>query len=52
MITIAISIVGRTITILGVIHIRSHKSMFNTDKKKEAKRLRATTFAITKMEDT
>ena len=48
--TIAVAIVGRTITILEAIQKRSHEPIYKTYKKIEAKGLRATTVgtAITK----
>ena len=51
MTTIAISIVERAITIWGTMQKRSNESINKTDAKNEAKRLRATTFAISKMVD-
>ena len=44
----ALVIVGRAITIPRAIQKRSYKSMYKTDAKREAKRLRATTFAFAK----
>ena len=49
--TIAIVIVVRAITILGAIQKRSHESLYKTDIKNKAKRLRAITFAIAKLEE-
>jgi hypothetical protein len=45
------AIVGRAITIWEAIQKRSHESIYKTHKKVEAKRLRATTFAIAKLEE-
>ena len=42
-------IVGRAITIWRAIQKRTNESMFKTDTKYEAKRLRATVFAIAKL---
>ena len=48
MTTIAVAIVGRVITIWVAIQKRSHEPIYKTHTKIEAKRLRATTFAIAK----
>ena len=47
----AVAIVGRAITIWEAIQKRSHEPIYKTHTKIEAKRLRATTFAITKLEE-
>ena len=44
--TIAVAIVERAITIWEAIQKRSHEPIYKTQTKIEAKRLRATTFAI------
>ena len=51
MCTIAVAIVGRAITIWEAIQKRSHEPIYKTHIKIEAKRLRATTFAIVKLEE-
>ena len=43
--------VGRAITIWGAIHKNSHETMYKLDTKNVAIRLRATTFAIAKLEE-
>ena len=48
MTTIAVAIVGRAITIWEAIKKRSHEPIYKKYTKFEAKRLRATIFAITK----
>ena len=50
-ITVAVAIVGRAITIWEAIQKRSHEPIYKTYTKIEAKRLRATTFAIAKLEE-
>ena len=50
-ITIAVTIVGRAITIWEAIQKRGHEPFYKTHTKIEAKRLRATTFAIAKLEE-
>ena len=47
----AVTIVGRTITIWEAIQKRSHEPIYKTHTKIEAKRLRATTFIIAKLEE-
>ena len=47
---IAVAIVGRAITIWEAIQKRSHEPIYKTNTKIEAKGLRATTFAIAKLE--
>ena len=42
---------GRAITIWEAIQKRSHEPIYKTHTKFEAKRLRATTFAIAKLEE-
>ena len=49
--TIAIAIVGRAITIWEAIQKRGHEPIYKTKQKMEAQRLRATTFAIEKLEE-
>ena len=49
--TIAIAIVGRAITIWEAMKKRSHEPIYKTHTKVEEKRLRATTFAIAKLEE-
>ena len=49
--TIAVKIVGRAKTIERAIVKRSHEQRSKTKIKNQAKRLKATTFAITKLED-
>ena len=49
--TIAIRNNGRAITIWKAIQKRSHEPIYKTHTKIEAKRLRATTFAIAKLEE-
>ena len=49
--TIAVAIVGRAITIWEAIQKRSHEPNYKTHTKIEAKRLRATTFSIAKLEE-
>ena len=49
---IAIGIVRRVISITGAIKKRIHEVMYKTDTKKEAKKVRATTFANAKLEET
>jgi hypothetical protein len=49
--TIAVAIVGRAITIWEAIQKRSHEPIYKTHTKIEAKRLRATTLAIAKLEE-
>ena len=49
--SITFSIVGRLITIWEATQKRSHEPILKTNTKNEAKRLRATTFAITKLEE-
>ena len=49
--TIADAIVGRALTIWKAIQKRSHEPINKTHTKIEAKRLRATTFAIAKLEE-
>ena len=49
--TIAVAKVGRAITIWKAIQKRSHEPIYNTHTKIEEKRLRATTFAIAKLEE-
>ena len=49
--TIAVGIVGIAITIWEAIQQRSHEPIYKTHTKIEAKRLRATTFAIEKLEE-
>ena len=51
MTTIDIAIVGRAITMLRAIKKKSNESMYKTDTKNEAKRSRATTFAVAKLEE-
>ena len=51
MTTIAVAITGRAITIWEAIQIRSHEPIYKTYTKIEAMRLRATTFAIAKLEE-
>jgi hypothetical protein len=51
MTTIYVTIVGRAITILQAIQKRSHEPIYKTHAKIEAKRLKATTFAIAKLEE-
>ena len=46
-----VAIVGRAITIWDAIQKRSHEPIDKTHIKIEAKRLRATTFAIAKLEE-
>ena len=48
---IAMSIVGRAITILEAIQKRSNEPIYKTYTKIEEKRLRTTTFAIAKLEE-
>ena len=48
--TIAVAIFGRAITVWEAIQKRSHKPIYKTRTKIEAKRLRATTLAIVKLE--
>ena len=50
MTTIAIAIVGRAITIWDAIQKRSHEPMYKTHKNL-SKEIRATTFAIVKLEE-
>ena len=50
-ITIAVIIVGQAITILEAIQKRNHEPIYETDTKNIAKRLRAITFAIAKVEE-
>jgi len=45
------SIPGRVITIERAIETRSQESMYKTNTNNEAKRLRATTFDISKLEE-
>ena len=47
---INVPIVGTAITVYGAIQKRSHKSIYKTNTRNEAKRLRATTLAIAKLE--
>ena len=49
--TIAVAIVGRGITLWEAIMKRNHEPIYKTYKKIEEKRLRATTFAIAKLEE-
>ena len=51
MTTIAVAIVRRAITILEAIQKRSHEPFYKTHTKIEAKKLKATTFAIAKLEE-
>ena len=51
MTTIAVAIVGRAITIWEEVQKRSHEQIYKTHTKIEAKRLRATTFAIAKLQE-
>ena len=51
MTTIAVAIVGRAITIWEAIQKRSYEPIYKTHTKIEAKRLRATIFAIAKLEE-
>ena len=51
MTTIAVAIVGRAITIWEAIQKRRHEPIYKTYTKIEAKRLRATTFPIAKLEE-
>ena len=51
MTTIAVAIVIRAITLWEAIKKRSHEPINKTHTKIEAKRLRATTFAIAKLEE-
>ena len=51
MTTIAVAIVRRALTIWKAIQKRSHESIYKTHTKIKAKRLRATTYAIAKLED-
>ena len=51
MTTFAVTIVGRVVTIREAIQKRSHEPIYKTYAKVEAKRLRATTFAIGKFEE-
>ena len=48
---IFVAIVGRAITIWEAIQKRSHETIYKTYPKIGAKRLRATTFAIAKLEE-
>jgi hypothetical protein len=48
---LSVAIVGRVITIWEAIQKRSHEPIYKTNTKIEAKRLRATTFAIVKLEE-
>ena len=48
---IAVTTVGRAITTLEAIQKRGHKPIYKTYAKIEAKRLRATTFAVALMEE-
>ena len=50
MTTINVAIIGTVITKKGAIQKRSHKSIYKTNTRIEAKRLRATTLAIAKLE--
>jgi hypothetical protein len=50
-IAIVVAIVGRAITIWEAIQKRSHQTIYKTHPKIEAKRLRATTFVIAKLEE-
>ena len=45
------AIVGRAITIWEAIQKRGHEPFYKTHTKNEVKRLRATTFAIAKLEE-
>ena len=47
---IAVAKVGRAITIWEAIQKRSHEPIYKADTKTEAKRLRPTTFTVTKLE--
>jgi hypothetical protein len=49
--TIAVTIVGRVITIWEAIQKRNHEPIYKTYIKIEAKRLKATYLAITKLEE-
>ena len=49
--TIAVAIVGRAITVWEAIQKRSHEPIYKTYTKIKAKRLRATTFGIAKLEE-
>ena len=49
--TLAVAIVGRAINIREATQKRSHESSYKTYTKNEAKRLRATTIAIAKLEE-
>ena len=49
--TIAVAIVGIAIPIWEAIQKRSHEPIYKTHTNIEAKRLRATTFAIAKLEE-
>ena len=46
-----ITIIRRALTIRGSLQKRSHEYMYKTDTKSEAKRIRATTHVIAKLED-
>ena len=50
-ITVTVAIVQRAITIWEVIQERSHEPIYITHTKIEAKRLRAISFAIAKLEE-
>ena len=47
----AVAIVGRVLTIWEAIQKKSHEPIYKTYTKIEAKRLRATNFAIAKLEE-
>ena len=49
--TIAVAIVGRVITMWEAMQKRSHEPIYKNHTKIQAKRLRATTFAIAKLEE-
>ena len=51
MTTIAVAIVRRATTIQEAIQKRSHESIYKTHKKFKHKGVRATTFAIAKLEE-
>ena len=51
MTTIAVAIAGTAITVWEAVQKRSHEPIYKTYTKIEVKRLRATTFAIAKLEE-